>query len=317
MLRGALRHGPFALMSALALAMPARAADQSALAPSAMSQSTKPPSDDEIIVNGKTDAPPAVIRQQAEAITRATPVKRSYPLAMFKDKVCPGIVGMPAELAEVMVARIRANAERIGLQTASLGNCDPNILVLFVRNGQGVIKNMTKKESYLFKNISHAEMKDLAADPGPVHVWVNTEVRSRQGDRLQGDNSADLTQVPTLNVGQAQSHIFLANRLDITSAVIMIDIKAVDGLGVPQIADYVTMRTFARTNPMEGDPAATTILSLFDPGNAARPRALTDFDLAYLQAVYGGTDGLNAASKLASINSKLRAIQTDGKTGDD
>jgi hypothetical protein len=118
-----------------------------------------------------------------------------------------------------------------------------------------------------------------------------------------------------LNVGQAQSHIFLAHRLDITSSVIMIDIAAIDGMRVVQIADYVTMRTFARTNPVEGGSAATTILSLFDAGNMARPRSLTDFDLAYLQAVYGGTDGLNAASKLASINSKLRAIQ--GKAEDD
>ncbi len=114
-----------------------------------------------------------------------------------------------------------------------------------------------------------------------------------------------MTKIPTLNIAQSQSHIFLAHRIDINKAVIMIDIAAIDGMGVVQLADYATMRAFAATNPVNGDAAASTILGLFDPA-VARPRELTDFDLAYLRTVYEGVDSLNAASKLDSINSKLR-----------
>ncbi len=301
-----------ALLAAPALAQPAET--PSAIMPSALSQSAETLSKEDVVVTGRVEAPPAEVRRQANRITRVSTKYRS-PLAMFKNRICPGIVGMPAEMAEIMVDRIRYNAERIGIQTARLGDCQPNIMVMFVRNGQGVIRELQKKKHYLFRAISNAELRELAADPGPVHAWVNTEIRSRQGDTLMGDKNSDLTAIPVLNVGQAQSHIFLAHRIDITNSIIMIDLPAVDGMSVVQLADYVTMRAFARTNPVEGDVAATTILSLFDESDASsRPYELTDFDLAYLRAVYGGTDGLNAASKLAAITRELRDIQAESQT---
>lgn len=283
---------------------------QSALAPSALSQSAPTADDNAIVITGKTDAKPAEIRKQATEITK-TVVRYHNPLAKFQDKVCPGIVGMPVDMAEIMIDRIRYNAERVGIDTAMEGKCQPNIMVIFVRNGQGVIKELRKTKDYIFRKIDLQELRALAKDSGPVHAWTNTEVRSRQGDTLQGDNDADLTQIPVLNVAQSQSHIFLANRLDITNSILLIDIPAIDGMSVVQIADYVTMRAFAQTKPVNGDPAASTILTLFDPENTAAPRELTDFDLAYLRTVYQGVDSLNAASKLASITTKLRTVQAE------
>jgi len=307
------------LSGMLALAAPLHAqADQgqakSALAPSLISEGAPRP-DDAIVVTGKTEAKPAEIREQARVITRQS-AKFNYPLAMIQSPVCPGIVGMPANMGEIMVDRMRFNAERVGLTLAPLGNCTPNILVIFVRNGQGVLKDLSKKPYGLLDGIKFADLKELLAEPGPVHAWVVNETRSRQGDTIQGDNEWDMTKIPTLNIAQSQSHIFLAHRIDISKAVVMIDIAAIDGMGVVQLADYATMRAFAATNPVKGDAAASTILGLFDPG-AARPRELTDFDLAYLRTVYEGVDSLNAASKLASINSKLRAIQAEGGSAKD
>jgi len=290
--------------------VPAPAAERpSALAPDLITQTAATPDDNAIVVTGKTEAKPAEIRQQAHAITR-TAVKYHNPLAKFQDKICPGIVGMPQGMAEIMVDRIRYNAERIGLDVAKEGKCDPNILVLFVRNGQGVMKELQKTKGYLFRRLDGVEIRELTKK-GPVHVWTNTEIRSRQGDTLQGDNSEDLTQVPVLNIAQSQSHIFMAHRLDITNSVILIDIPAINGMSVVQIADYVTMRAFAETRPVDRDAAATTILTLFNPAKEAAPRELTDFDLAYLRTVYQGVDSLNAASKLASINARLRTVQAE------
>jgi hypothetical protein len=231
---------------------------------------------------------------------------------MFQSRVCPGIVGMPADMANIMVDRIRFNAERIGLSTAPLGNCAANILVIFVRNGHGVIEDLAKKPGGLLGNIKFADLKDLRADTGPVHAWVETEIRSRQGDTIQGNNEWDMTKIPVLNIAQSQSHIFLAHRIDINKAVIMIDLKAIDGMSVVQLADYVTMRAFAATNPVQGDAVASTILGLFDPESTAHPRELTEFDLAYLRTVYEGVDSLNAASKLSAITGKLRNVQAEG-----
>ncbi len=262
---------------------------------------------DAIVVTGKTEAPPAEVRKQAQSITQSGPRYNSV-LAQFQDKVCPGVIGLPLELAEIMVGRIRRNAEVVGLGTAPDGKCQPNIIVAFVANGQQLIKEIAKREPTTFRNIDHADLTAMIRDDGPVHAWVSTVVRSRQGDELQGDNKGDLTKIPVLNVAQSQSHIFLAARLDITNSVILIVYPKIDGMSVVQLADYATMRAFARTRPVAGDAAASTILSMFD-GDAAKPRELTDFDLAYLRSIYGGIPNLNAASKLARINRELRQLQ--------
>ncbi len=137
------------LLGALALAGPAQAQapaqggdDHSALAPTAIGLG-QPKSDDEIVVTARPKPSPAEIREQARAIT-AQSAQYNYPLAMFQSQVCPGIVGMPAAMANIVVDRIRFNAERVGLKTAPLGKCDANILVIFVRNGHGVIKDLSK-----------------------------------------------------------------------------------------------------------------------------------------------------------------------------
>lgn len=296
-----------AFSGAALLTMAASAQDKAADAPAV---------DEEIVVTGQVEQPPAEVRKQARSITRSAGPVYDTPLAMFQEKVCPGIMGMPVELAEVMVERIRYNAERVGLELAPEGDCRPNILVAFVQNGQATIKDLAKKKGYIFRYIPYAELKEMAADAGPVHAWVNTQIRSRQGDILQGDNEGDLTRIPVLNVAQSQSHIFLATRLDITNSVILLDLPAVNGLSAVQIADYVTMRVFARTRPVTGDAAVSTILSLFDAGSA-RARELTDFDLAYLRSVYGGIPNLNAASKLARINNELADLQRERAQAED
>jgi hypothetical protein len=302
-------------LAGTAQAQPGDVRQNSALAPTSITLG-QPRSDDDIVVTGKTEAKPAEIREQARAITRQS-AKYNYPLAMFQSRVCPGIVGMPPAMADILVDRIRFNAERVGLSTAPLGKCDANILVIFVRNGHGVIQDLAKKPDGLLGNIKFADLQELRAETGPVHAWVETEVRSRQGDTIQGDNEWDMTKIPVLNIAQSQSHIFLANRIDINKAVVMIDLRAINGMSVVQLADYVTMRAFAATNPVKGDAAASTILGLFDPEHTAHPRELTDFDLAYLHTVYDGVDSLNATSKLASITRKLKTVQAQGGSAKD
>lgn len=268
----------------------------------AQDQDTDSSRNAEIIVTGKAEPTRRTVDKQARAITQTSAYRR-LPLAQFQTPVCPGIIGLPVETANLLVDRIRDNAERIGIDTAPEGKCEPNLIVIVVGNGQAQIKALKAKRGYLFRLITLAELNELAADPGPVHAWANTMVLSRQGDILQGDPGQG--DVPRLNVAQSQSHIFLAHRLDIISSVVMLDAQAINGLSVVQIADYATMRGFARTRPVSGDGALDTILSLFD-ADGARPGEMTPFDLAYLRAIYGDIPNMPAASVLAGVNKELR-----------
>lgn len=279
-----------------------------AAAAGAQNEPPPPSNPSDIIVTGSPEPTRRAVEKQARAITQADGYYR-LPLAQFQDPICPGIMGLPVDMAEMLVDRIRYNAERIGLDTAREGKCTPNLLVIIVGNGQKEINALKKKHGYLFKLITTAELRELAADPGPVHAWANTLVRSRQGDVLQGD--ADLGQVPTLFVAQSQSHIFLAHRLDIVNAVVMLDAQAINGLSITQIADYATMRGLARTRPVDGDGAIDTILSLFSP-EGARPYEMSDFDLAYLRSLYGDIPNMPAVTKITRVNKELRKQRKEG-----
>ena len=79
-------------------------------------------------------------------------------------------------------------------------------------------------------------------------------------------------------------------------------------LNLTQLADYATFRALVHTLP---DPAAAgqaSILSLFDAG-AERPASLTEFDLAYLDALYSGLANLPAPAKLAELE-KATGVRT-------
>lgn len=262
------------------------------------------PAANDIVVTGTRDTP----RKIEETAWAMTPHRDLYhePLAQFQMPVCPGVVGMPPEFAAIMVARIRAVAgmAKVRLDHAT---CKANLLVIFIPSGQAALQNMRHKGPWLFEGIDRADLSDLAADPdlrdlaaepGPVHVWVSTETRGRLGEILSGRGDGDEPAI--LKTANAQSHIYLPARQDIVASVVVIDIPALNGLHVRQVADYVAMRGLAQTRPPGQRGKVGTILSLFDKG-AIPPTEMTTFDLAYLRAVYGQIPNLPGSAKITQV----------------
>ena len=89
--------------------------------------------------------------------------------------------------------------------------------------------------------------------------------------------------------------------------VVLIDREGARDKSLVQLADYATMRSFARTRPAGGDAKLDTILALFDPDHAP-PAELTDFDRAYLRSVYREIANLPAAMKLLDVNDELDRV---------
>lgn len=96
----------------------------------------------------------------------------------------------------------------------------------------------------------------------------------------------------------SDSRLFLASRLDITALVVVIDLAAIDGLSVDQIAAYAAMRVLARTRPARSGSASP------------RPAGLTRFDFAYLRSLYEAGSNVPAAVKIGGIARTLRKEMT-------
>jgi hypothetical protein len=268
------------------------------------------PAPDEVVVTGKAEATAREIEKQARAITQT-----GDPLARFTDAVCPGVAGLPEEVAGIVIDRFRQNAQRVGAWVASAEKCTPNVILAFVQDGRANMRTLLERQGFLFANLENEELRQIEQEAGPVWSWSVTALRSRDSERdtpgfdaspvsFQGI-STSLGPLKVIQVAAADSRILLASRFDIKAAVVIFDIKAIDGLSAVQIADYASMRALAKTRPMRADAAASTILGLFEPG-APHPYELTAFDLAYLRSLYDASSNVPAAVKIAGVSRMLR-----------
>src|SRR5690606_22722920 len=88
-------------------------------------------------------------------------------------------------------------------------------------------------------------------------------------------------------------------RNDILYSLILVDREAIQGMTLGQLADYAIYRSLTRTLPQTPDTRRDSILALFDGGSP--PAGLTEFDRAYLAALYAGMPNLPAPVRLARI----------------
>ena len=201
-----------------------------------------------------------------------------------------------------MVIRVRAVADAIGIDTANVKDCRPNIIIAFTGDGKADLKEISKRDSSLLSGMSYWERKKLLKVDGPVRAFSLVATKSDRGE------TALLGRSPVYQT-TLSSRLALAVRRDIAIAVVLFDADAADGKTVTQLADYAVMRTFARTKPPKGDVYYGTILQLFEDIDPL-PRQLTTFDLAYLTAVYEGLPNREGMTKLKRV---ARSMSDEGK----
>ena len=281
-----------------------------AAAPAGAQQAGPPqaaPADDDIVVTGERPTHGEVSRQ-ARDITDIGSDIRDRPLARIEDRLCPGVLGLKRDGAELVIDRIRWNAERLDMWMADDTACAPNLIIAFVEDGQATIAELVANQPWLFETLNRHERLALLAEEGPVRVWTTAETRTRDGMPIA--RRENLTDPPQVSMWMAHSKLYLTIREDITQVVVLFDREDVRGKSIIQLADYATMRSFARTRPPGGDTALDTILALFDPGHEPPP-GLTDFDQAYLRSVYREIANLPAAMKLLDVGDELDRMHAE------
>jgi len=250
----------------------------------------------DIVVTGRAEAPPtqSEVTRQARSITVPGALRREALPRFQGDRLCPGISGLSVGDATLMIDRIRQNAQDLGLwMTEDDGTCEANFVVAFVDDGQATIRAIKESRHWLFRDMPYHELRELMAEEGPVRVWTATVTRTRDG--LPAGSSQWM----------ASSRIYLAMREDIVWVLVLFDREDSQGKTLMQLADYATMRGLARTRPVDsGGKAMDTILALFDE-EGAPPLAMTEFDRAYLGAIYDGLPNMPGITKVLGVNRQL------------
>jgi len=73
---------------------------------------------------------------------------------------------------------------------------------------------------------------------------------------------------------------------NLTRAIVIVDVDQVSDVSVLQLADYIAMVSLAQIDPKADTSGYATILNVFDAPEISD--SLTDWDLAYLDGLYGG-----------------------------
>ncbi|MEL1249072.1 hypothetical protein [Aurantiacibacter gilvus] len=256
----------------------------------------------EIVVTGNNEdiSVVQVQRQVRDIVVRQGNLLDS-PLARFEDRLCPGVVGLSGEFAYSFNARLRANAEELGIRLLD-DDCEPNFVVAFVDDGEAMFRRMMRDEPQNFQYLNSGEKNDIL-EPGPVHVWTSVQPRTLTGMPIA--QVRDLMNPPRMGVHAAHTRIYTATRNDIVSVMLSFDRDAVQGMSLRQLADYATIRGLAQTRPPE-DPVMDSILTLFDAESP--PLGLTEFDRAYLRSLYDDIPNLPGFRRVGGTTRQLRLM---------
>jgi hypothetical protein len=253
-------------------------------------------SDDEIVVTGKT-APPTrkQVYDQALELSRAS-AKYDENLARFQVPVCPGVVGLRSQAAEVIVERIRANAAKVGVRLAK-GKCSPNLIVAIADDGRTLLSGLERTRPQIFSLISASERAEMLGDVTPVRVWSN--IVTLRDDGMPIPRSADGKEMLP-SVWGYTNRWFVKFHRDILAALVIFNREDILGMTYVQLADYATMRGLTHTRAANGDEPMQTILALFAGEDRSIPE-LTSFDIGYLRSLYWEAATESAVTKLLRI----------------
>ncbi|HEY0148178.1 MAG TPA: hypothetical protein VGB70_04170 [Allosphingosinicella sp.] len=283
-----MRHRLPLILLALALGAPAAAQE-------------KPDQDDqaEIVVTGSRD----VETQMRDFVGALTDTQGGELLSRFEREICPTAVGVSPAQKQAVIARMKVIAEAAGIAVGN-ARCTPNVLLVVTGDKAAFLDALAKKHPYYFGEMSPAEIRRLAREPGPASAWhIAGPKRTADGVELYENKDG----VAVNRTTRSGSRLTAGSRPQFAAAAVVVEAKALDGLTTTQLADYAAMRAYSRTDPSKIPAAAPTILKVLEtPMGEEVPITLTEWDLQFLRSLYTAPKNISAAAQRSQIRKGMK-----------
>jgi hypothetical protein len=247
-------------------------------------------------------------RQQASAFVRtATVVPQEGQYARRREPLCPAVSGIDAQYAVKVVAKITSTAEAVGVRMANPG-CSANLLIHFTNDVSGYIAQMAKIRPDLLRTMRPDERLALKQSVVPMRWLYATEAGGADNMKvsLGGKSSSVLVAgaVASGSPGAIEGVNLQSNRgtlntrsaslidtqlvVNLTSAIVIVDAEKSTGFTLESVAAYASMVSLAQLKLSTDYSTYPSILSMFSGAKtpAEAPRDLTEWDYAYLRALY-------------------------------
>ncbi|HEV2083310.1 MAG TPA: hypothetical protein VGR32_12780 [Brevundimonas sp.] len=239
---------------------------------------------DDIVVQGMP------LRDQVttfvDAVT-APPAGRAPARWADRAGVCVGVANLGRDSAQFMVDRVSEVALLLDMPVGEPG-CSPNVVVMLTDDAPGLAAALVERSPNAFRpHYAGAagtvrKLDIFVASDRPARWWhVAMPVTGESGNpaiRMPGDDRIPRVKVPL-------SRLTTTIRNELRRAFIIVDIDQVEHLTLTQLSDYVAMVAFAQIDPDHEVGDFPSILNVIAVPTAASE--MTDWDRAYLQALYG------------------------------
>lgn len=269
-----------------------------------------------------TSAPPTTVDEVVVTAARpgetvrnfvadvAAPVQGERQLARWDRSICPGVAGMRGRYAQVMLDRIAVAAYRVGLDVGEPG-CRPNVLIFATSDSTALARDIVENNQRLVSFYGdmgntggRAALRDFENTPRPVRWWHVTRTMTSDGFQVSRGQD-EPTQVTVRGSGRIRRN----TRQDFDRVVIVLDVSRAQGVPFGAISDYIAMVALAQLDPTADTHGYPTVLNLFaeHAAGATPPTGLTDWDVAYLQGLYGARrDARNTGQQVDDITRTMR-----------
>ena len=286
-------HLSLSLLIAAAIGTPAIADD----APS-------PIQGDDIVVEGTANS-----RKQVDNFVKElTPAPIGAQLGRFVAPVCPRVLGMSKGENAMVEGRMRRVAAAIGAPVAP-ADCITNIYVLVGPEKRETIRGVRKQFPSLVAGVPQSVLKRLEAAEGPVAAWQLVGLIGSDGTPVRRvRTSTDQEPVQFVSSVGGASRISRIARPEFLGSILVVEARSLRGVDTRQLADYAIMRTMAPTDTTHRAALpARSIIQLFDPGTVpeSAPMSVTQWDFAFLKALYASSNQVAASQQRNEIGRKM------------
>lgn len=227
----------------------------------------------------------------------ARPVGNSgnFGYARWDGRICVGVENIARDAAQYIADRISQVALEVGLRPGEPG-CAPNIAIVFSVDGAALATYLAESEPSMFRPFAgtggtmhglHA-LEEFTTSDAAVRWWQISMVVDWAGNiAIELPNLGHLPPCygeVRICVSGSNSRITNAVRDELWAAYVIVDVTKLDGANWGQMADYLAMVSLAQIAPDADATGYDTILNLFH--TQSRAYGMTDWDRAYLQALY-------------------------------
>jgi hypothetical protein len=243
-------------------------------------------------------------------VTAITAEVSSYQsLARWHDKICPRVSGLSRDQGEFVLRRISTIAQSAGAPLAR-GDCEANFLVLFAADPTKHLRDTLSRRASQFSAwygnpADRAAFKQFVEDTRPIRAWYDAQLRGALGNLLYGETKVK-ARPPLENDHPVASRIQLDDVQDLTSVLVVVDVRRIDGLSIGAVADYAAILGLAKINPNADVEGTDSVLRLFTaPDEGKNLSRLGSWDAAFLKALYS-TEQASKMQRQLIVRSMMR-----------